>query len=205
MRKLLPALALTLAATLPLTAVARTRTVEHQKIVGETATASWEYTQGNIATFVNVVVTNNNVKDQNGKSQDAFVSLAISRSEIDTGNVLITGVAYATDFTFDIDKGLGAGTLTVRNAIFQDDNSFTFFNVDMDLTWSATADLTTQHSHDHFRSPGMRVNSQFKGEFRDAAATGSVFGKNIQFTPGPSTTAQLQHNAFGSVTITTGN
>jgi hypothetical protein len=204
MRTTAAAFALMLAVALPLAAEARTRTVEHVKIVGETATASWEYTQGNLATFVNVVVTNNNVTDQNGKTQDAFLSLAISQSEVDTGNVLITGVAYTSDFTFNIDKDLNVATLHVRDAIFQDDNSFTFFNVNIDLAWSATAEATSQHSHDHFRSPGMRVSSQFKGEFRDATATGSIFGKDIQFTPVPSTTGQLQHNKFGSVTITTG-
>ena len=204
MRTSVIAFALTLAATAPLTAQARTRTVEHVKIVGDTATASWDFTQGNILTFVNVVATMNNVTDQNVKSKDAFVSLAISQSEVDTGNVLITGVAFTSDFDFHIDKDLKMATLHVKDAIFQDDNSFTFFNVNIDLNWNATAEATTQASHDHFREPGLKMHSQFKGEFRDAQASGSIFGKNIQFTPVPSDSGQLQHNKFGSVTITTG-
>ena len=100
MRTSLAALALTLAVATPLTAAAKQKTVDHVKIVGDTAVASWDYTQGNVLTFVNVVATLNNVKDENGKSKDAFVSLAISQSALDTGNVLITGVAYATEFDF---------------------------------------------------------------------------------------------------------
>jgi hypothetical protein len=206
MRTSAVALALTLAATAVAarSAEATSRKVEHVKIVGETAVASWDYAQGNIVTFVNVLVTNNNVKDQNGKSKDAFVSIAIAQADVQTGNVLIAGVGYTEDFDFHIDKDLKMATLHVKDAVFQDDNSFTFFNVDIDLNWSATAESTSQHSHDHFRAPGLKMNSQFKGEFRDATAVGSVFGKNIQFTPMPSTSGQLQFNKFGSVTITTG-
>ena len=204
MRTPLVALALTLAVGVPLSAEAKQKTVEHVKITGDTAVASWDYTQGNVLTFVNVVATLNNVKDANGKSKDAFVSLAISQSDLDTGNVLITGVAYATEFDFHVDHDLKMAFLHVDDAIFQDDNSFTFFNVDIDLNWNATADATTQHSHDQIREPGLKINSQFKGEFRDAQAVGSIFGKDIQFTPMPSTSGQLQHNKFGSVTITTG-
>jgi hypothetical protein len=204
MRTPLAALALTLAVATPLAAQAGQKTVEHVKIVGDTAVATWDYTQGNVLTFVSLVATLNNVKDENGKSKDAFVSLAISQSEVDTGNVLITGAAYSSDFDFHVDNDLKMATLHVNDAIFQDDNSFTFFNVDIDINWNATAEATTQHSHEHIREPGLKINSQFKGEFRDAEATGSIFGKDIQFTPMTSTASQLQHNKFGSVTITTG-
>jgi len=204
MRTPVAALALTLAVALPLSASATTKTTEHVKIVGDTAIASWDYTQGNILTFVNVVVTMNDVNADHQKTEDAFVSLAISQSEIDTGNVLITGVAFTSDFDFHVDHDLNTATLHVSDAIFQDDNTFTFFNVNMDVAWSATAEATTQHSHDHVVEPGLKINSHFKGEFRDATATGSIFGKDIQFTPVPSTGGQLQHNKFGSVAITTG-
>ena len=204
MRTPITALALTLAVAVPLTAQAKQKTVEHVKIVGDTAVASWDYTEGNTLTFVNLVATLNNVKDENGKTQDAFVSLAISQSDLVTGNVLITGVAYSSEFDFHVDNDLKMAFLHVNDAIFQDDNSFTFFNVDIDLNWNATAEATSQHSHEQFREPGLKINSQFKGEFRDAQASGSIFGKDIQFAPMPSTSGQLQQNKFGSVTITTG-
>jgi hypothetical protein len=204
MRTPFTALALALVVAAPLSAEAAQKTREHVKIVGDTVIASWNYTQGNVLTFVNVVATLNNVKDANGKSEDAFVSLAISQSELDTGNVLITGVAFTSDFDLHVDNDLKMASLHVNDAIFQDDNSFTFFNVDIDLNWNATAESTSQHSHEHIREPGLKINSQFKGEFRDAEATGSIFGKDIQFTPMPSMNGQLQHNRFGSVTISTG-
>jgi hypothetical protein len=204
MRTSAAALALTLATIVPTVAMAKqpARTVEHLKIVGDSTNASWSYTQGNIITFVNVVVTNDNVKDDTGKSKDAIVSLAISQAEVDTGNVLIAGVAYTNDFHLWVDKDLGSATLTVTDAIFQDDNSFTFFNVNMNLTWTATAAMTTQKTKDTFVAPGLRMKTRFEGDFRDAVASGSIFGKGIQFIPMPSSMGQLQHNNFGSLTIT---
>jgi hypothetical protein len=95
-------------------------------------------------------------------------------------------------------------TLHVQDLIFEDDNNFTFFNVNIDLNWTAAGPVTTAVSHDHVRSPGMIELSMFKGQFRDAQASGSVFGKDIQFTPMPSTSAQVQQNKFGTLTITTG-
>jgi hypothetical protein len=207
------AFALTLAAlAVPAGAEAATRLTEHTKITGESAVATWDYIQGTTGTFVSVVVTNNNYSDLNGKGEDAFLSLAISQYDTNTGNVSITGVAYTSTFDLTVAHDLGSATLHVHDAIFQDDNTFTFFNVDLDLTWTATADAVTQTSRFHERLPGMVLNANFKGEFRDAVCNGSVYGKdvhntpgnNIQFTPVPSSSAQLQHNQFGSVSITTG-
>jgi hypothetical protein len=183
-----------------------TKTRELLRIVGNSAVASWDYTDGNIGTFVNVVVTENDETGTAGPGETAVVSLAISRYEIDSGNVLMTGAAYvegSSNFAFHVDHQLNTATLDVSNAIFQDDNSFTFFNVDMHLTWTGTGDVTTMQSNSNEKSPGLRVKSKFKGDFRDAVASGSIFGKGIQFTPMPSATAQLQFNRFGELTITT--
>jgi hypothetical protein len=198
------AIALTLAVATPLTAQAGTRTLEFSKISGDSATAEWDYTEGDVVTYVNVVVTKNNVADNNGKTKDAFVALAISQSYVSTGNVIITGSAFTSSFDFSVDRDLRMATLHVKDLIFQDDNSFTFFNVNIDLNWSASGPTTTSVSHDHVRSPGMVMLSMFKGDFRDAQASGSIFGKDIQFTPMPSMQGQLQHNKFGTLTITTG-
>jgi hypothetical protein len=183
-----------------------TKTRERLRIVGNTVTADWSITEGNIGTYVNVVATENDETGTAGPSDTAFVSLSISRYEIDTGNVLITGVAAidgGANFSFHIDHDLSTAALDFTNAIFQDDNSFTFFNVDAHLTWTATADLVTMETKSKDKEPGMRVISHFKGDFRDGFASGSVFGKDIQFTPAPSSNAQLQFNRFGSQTVTT--
>ena len=200
------AIALVLAALIPAAAQAGIKTHKRTKIVGYTTVATWEYVDGDIATFVNVIVTDNNYSENGVRSDDAFVSLAINRAELSTGNVLMTGVAYVegpSNFDFSIDKQLGTATLRVRDAIFQDDNSFTFFNVDMDLTWSATGDAYVSKVNDKYREPGFRYHSHFQGTFRDGIATGSIFGKNIQFTPAPSSSGQLQFNKFGNMEVTT--
>jgi hypothetical protein len=200
------ALLATLTFAAPLAAHAGSKTREQTKIVGYSANASWDYVAGNIGTFVNVIVTQNDLSGTTGPAQDAFVSLAISQYEVDTSNVLITGVAYvqgAENFQFTVDKDLGTATLRAHDAIFQDDNSFTFFNVDIDLTWTTSGEPTTANSQYREKIPGMKLNTHFTGLFRDGVASGTIVGKNILFTPVPSNSAQLQFNRFGSNSITT--
>jgi hypothetical protein len=207
MKKFVLAAALALTTLAPFAADAKeTKTHQLLKIVGDSAYANWDWTNGNIETYVSVVVTYNNESGSAGPAQDAFVALAINRWDNDTGNVLITGVAYAIGpetFTFAVDKDLGSATVHVRDAIFQDDNSFTFFNVNMDLSWTATADATTSKSHLNFKGVGFRDITHFDGVFRDGVATGTISGKDQQFTPVPSQMGQLQHNKFGEITVTT--
>jgi hypothetical protein len=198
--------AIAVASLIPVAAEAGSKTHTRTKIVGYSTSASWEYVDGDVGTFVNVIVTDNDVSGTGGRSEDAFVSLAISRYQISTGNVLLTGVAYVdgpSNFDFSIDKQLGTATLRVRDAIFQDDNSFTFFNVDMDLTWTATGEAYVSKSNDSYKEPGFRFRSHFEGTFRDAVASGSIVGKNTQFTPVVSTSGQLQFNRFGNMEVTT--
>jgi hypothetical protein len=206
MRKSALALALTLSTVAPLAAHAGTKTREHTKIVGNSAYAQWEWVNGTVDTYVSVNVSDNNDSGTAGRSPDGFVALNINQYDTVTNNVLMTGAAYVfspEDFDFTIDKDLGTATLHVRNAIFQDDNSFTFFNVDLDLTWTATEDATTAKSHFNYKAPGIHEISHFQGVFRDGVATGSVFGKNQQFVSGTSQAAQLQQNKFGDMTVTT--
>jgi hypothetical protein len=183
-----------------------TKTRERLRIVGNTAVADWTFNDGNIGTFVSVVVSENDESGTAGPGETAFVSLSISRYDIESGNVLITGRAEvdgSQNFGFHIDHNLNTATLDVHDAIFQDDNSFTFFNVDMHLVWTASGDPVTMEEKSNDKSPGLRVKSRFKGIFRDAVASGSIFGKNIQFTPVPSSNGQLQFNKFGELTVTT--
>lgn len=200
------AIAVALSCLMPVAAQAGSKTHTRTKIVGYSSYATWDYVEGDVLTFVSVVVTDNNVSDSGGRSQDAFVSLSISQSSISSGNVLIAGTALVegpSNFDFSIDRQLGTATLRVRDAIFQDDSTFTFFNVDMDLTWTATGEAYTSKSNDKFKSPGYRYKSHFQGVFRDGVAAGSIFGKNIQFTPVPSSTAQVQFNRFGGIEVIT--
>src|SRR5689334_6427219 len=97
------ALAVTLAVAAPLTAQAKGRTVEFTKISGDTAVATWEYAEGDVATYVSVVASKSNGRENGQKTTDAFLVLAISRSEISTGNILLTGTGYTANFDFSVD------------------------------------------------------------------------------------------------------
>jgi hypothetical protein len=200
MRKaVLAALSLGLAAAVPLRADAH---VNREKTVvsGNTAVATWNYQVGDIATFMSVVVTENNIVTNGSHSADRFATVSILQSDVVTGNVLIAGVADLSDFQFSVDDHLATAHLQA-SGLFEDDSTLTFFPMDIDLTWTATADPVRQHSHDQFREPGFMVKTTFKGIFRDASVTGTVFGKNTEFVAAPSESAQIQQNESGTLTI----
>jgi hypothetical protein len=173
---------------------------EKTKVAGNTVTATWNYQVGDIATFVSVVATQNDVVTNGTPTEDKFATVSILRSNVATGDVLIAGVADLSDFTFTVDGQLGSAHL-LADGLFEDDSTLTFFPVHIDLTWTATADAIRQHSHDVFREPGFIMITRFKGLFRDATVTGTVFGNSTEFIAGAPESAQIQRNDSGSVTI----
>src|SRR4051812_39664817 len=107
MRQSALAAALTLVLLAPFTAQAGTKTHERLRIVGNSAYADWDSVNGDIETYVSVVVTDNNESGTAGRSEFAFVALAINQWDNSTQNVRIAGVAYVDgpeNFDFSIDK-----------------------------------------------------------------------------------------------------
>jgi hypothetical protein len=193
------AFVLAAALALPLPARAESRTVTHNKIVGNSAFAQWEYTQGDVATGVFLIVTNNNVTGST-PSEDKFLTIAIDSANIVTGNPIVSGVLPTSNFTLTVDHDLGTATLTA-SGVFEDLFTLTSFPMNVNLTFTATSELTKQHSHFKTRDAGFMFHSHFKGDFRDATATGSIFGNNTEFVNGPASVGQIQANQFGELTI----
>jgi hypothetical protein len=170
-------------------------TVDHQKISGNTVTATWNYQDGDIATFVMIVATQD--------TADRFATVSILQSNVVTGNVLIAGVADLADFQLSVASDLGTAHFQAQGT-FEDDSTFTFFPISIDLTWTATSGPDRQRSTFHFNEHGFVSNTVFRGTFRDASASGSIVMNSAQFVPGATTDAQLQANDFGSVTVQIG-
>jgi hypothetical protein len=203
MRRAAALLPIALMLAVPLAAQAGTKIREKTKFIGESVSASWSYTNGDIFTFVSVVASNNNTVINGEKSEDAFATVSIVRVDLSTDTVLISGSAETNNFTFHLDNNLSQATLSIPNVVFQNDATFTFFDLAVNLTWTGTGDITSLHTKEKEVHPGFKLKSQFKSDGREGVATGSVFGNDIQFTPVPSETASLMHAKSGTMTIET--
>jgi hypothetical protein len=165
---------------------------ERARVSGNSAVAIWSYQEGDVATFLNVVV------DGDGASR--FATVTLLRSNVATGNVLVAGVADLSDFELTVDPRLGRAHLRAEG-LFEDDTTLTFFPLTVDLSWTATADTIRQDSRDTFREPGFAVRTRATGLARTATAAGTVYGDDTEFVLGPPDSAQIQHNDAGSVSI----
>jgi hypothetical protein len=197
---LIPVVALTLAASVEARAAVVTR--EKLKIVGETAFAVWNYTQGSIATHVEVIVSNNNIMMNGEKSSDAFVSVAINQFDTDTNQVLLDAEGQATSFDFNLHHDLNSATLNVPSLeMINFGGDQPGFTVSVSLSWQGTGELVEQTIKEKTKVPGMRTLHRFKGDMRDGTAGGSIVGNATQYTPVTSESAFLQLNKDGSMTI----
>jgi hypothetical protein len=174
---------------------------QRTRIDGNTAVATWNYQNGDIATFVSVVVTDQDVVDNGSSSGDRFATVSILQSNVVTGNVLVAGVADLSDFTFDVDHNLKRARLRATG-LFEDDSTLTFLPFSVDLQWTATGGPERQSSHDLFKEPGFIVKTRFHGVSRDAAVTGSIVAGTTEYVGAAPESAEIQRNDSGTVTIT---
>ena len=66
------------------------------------------------------------------------------------------------------------------------------FDVDVDVAWTSTSDITRDHANTNDRYPGgCHVLNRWKGSGRDAIASGVVSDGVTNFTPGPSNSGEI--------------
>jgi hypothetical protein len=169
---------------------------ERARVSGNSAVATWSYQVGDVATFLSVVVSD----DDLDASRDRFATVTVLRSNVVTGNVLLAGVADLSDFDFTVDPALGRAHLRAEG-LFEDDTTLTFFPVTLELSWTATAAVVRQDSHDSFREPNFAIRTRAAGLARAAAAEGTVYGDDTEFVMGPAESAQIQRNDAASLSI----
>jgi hypothetical protein len=133
-------------------------------------------------------------------TEEPLTVVSIERSTLSTFEVLLSGAGQTTDFVFTVDKDLKNANLQA-SLRFDDDNSQTSFPLTVNMNWVGTRPLN-DHSHSNTRDfDGLRIIENFKGRHRQAIATGSVEGLGIEFTPVASSTAEIQINRSGTLTI----
>lgn len=65
------------------------------------------------------------------------------------------------------------------------------------ISWTGTGELIKDSGNAHFHTPGFGYNSSWRGSWRDAAATGSVFGTDM----GPANSAAIYSNRSSDIII----
>jgi hypothetical protein len=185
-------------------APAEARTVvELTKVTGTGLIAEWFITdtENDTSTFLNIITTlNATVQPPQGAAiVEPLLVVSINQS-LGDGTVLIEGFADTTNFVLTVDKDLKNANLQA-SLEFQDVANGVNFPLTVNMNWVGTRPFN-DHSHLNIRDfDGLRIIENFKGRHRQAIATGSVEGLGIEFTPVPSSTAEIQTNRSGTVTI----
>lgn len=102
------------------------------------------------------------------------------------------------DQEFLVGQNLESATLRTKLSCF-DYVSSSSFNVNVDLAWTGTGDLSRNNSHFHNSFPGCTFNSQSNGTFRPAEASGTVLSDSMNFTPDTALYADISSSKYGDV------
>lgn len=67
------------------------------------------------------------------------------------------------------------------------------FDVQVDLKWTGTGQINQYHQHQNYSPfPGCHINQQIWGQYRSARVSGTVSDGTTNFTPQPTTSADMQ-------------
>jgi hypothetical protein len=129
----------------------------------------------------------------------------VTISKVDTCNSytpLLDAGGFATlaDSDFEVGKTLDWATLNTTVEAY-DFVSNTYFNVFVDLTWTATSDPVRSTIILHDKSPGLIFSQKMTGRSRVAETTGSVSDETTNFTPNPAPDGYISNVQTGNVTI----
>jgi hypothetical protein len=154
------------------------------KFKGNTADAFFSSFDGCVLTEVSIFASEGVFKSGPGRGGlSSGTSLFISQFDFcaDTQVLAAEGFAELSPSDFEVANRLSMATLDATVNVF-DFVSGLSFDVDVDLTWTATG-LSRQNVNNHFTSPGCKVHSRFRGTSREATVSGSISDGNANFTP----------------------
>lgn len=151
------------------------------------AIAEFQYTDGAITTFVSVTVSDSTfLQPQETLGPQPIPTLAVQIFRVDADGIPIVSAGIGTDqYEFAVAGDLSTAHVTANLQLFDDINAV-FHDAVLDLSWAATGDLVTFHDGSHFVDPSLFVSvSNFRGQSREAVATGTLIYKGENFTPVP--------------------
>jgi hypothetical protein len=87
---------------------------------------------------------------------------------------------------------LGSTTLRTNVQVTDFQRNLTL-SIRVDVTWTGVGEINEVHDHQNFSpSPGCHVNYQHWGKYRSASVSGTVSDGTTNFTPEPTTSADMQ-------------
>jgi hypothetical protein len=175
-------------------------------VKGDTAIAVFEGTSPTDAClrfFVSVTASDVMEKVSPGpRTSNVGTVLVVAAQDTCEGVTLLSGAGETAQQSLRIAGDLSTATLSTTVTVF-DTVSLNSYHFAVDLTWTAVGPVETHHDKEMFRDPslGLLINSQIRGAHVEAQATGTVVGLDQNFTPQPSSRAELQTQNSGIVVI----
>ena len=174
--------------------------VERVELRERGAFAEWQYVDdAGTQTFVNVIVSESAREPGTGNAPAPALAVSVFSVDAD-GFVVFSGTGVTETFDFTSSNGLN-GAHAAGTVIVADEGQGTSESFNVDVTWEPAGGTTSTTGHTHFHEDGFFEHFQFSGLQRPANATGTVFGKNVEWAPIPSTAALLLRNTAGSLLI----
>lgn len=195
-------LVLLLLLALPAPAQATGAVVERIKLSEEGVFADWAYTdEQGTTTLVNVIAAQFSQRPNNLGAPTRFLSVSILRFDRD-GNPLILASGQAEQFDLTVDANLSSarviGNVLVEDVIAGSQDVPTV----IDLTFTATSPMVRVNDFSKFKEVGFIQIAHFRGDSREAQASGNVMAFNENFALGLSSSASIHDTTDGSITIT---
>jgi hypothetical protein len=130
------------------------------------------------------------------------IGLSITQFNLCTGVSLVNAGGGSSEVTVTVARDLSTAHAT-GTLLVDDGTSGTSFPIIVDLTWTATGDPAHENVNPTVVIPGGTVQHvSFNGTFREASASGTVSDGTTNYTPGPSSTAQIETDRNTQVTVT---
>jgi hypothetical protein len=182
-------------------------TAMHFKVKGDTAVAGFEAVdpQDRCIEYTVFVVASDLMEKESPTGQPSSTArtlLIVEQEDLCAEVLLLSGEGETPEHTFQVASNLRAATLTATVTVF-DSISVQLVNFEVNLTWTAVGEPVNKHDTEivHDTELGLHLVAQFRGRHAPAVATGTVLGLGLNFTPEPSTFAEIQTRNDGSILI----
>jgi hypothetical protein len=173
-------------------------------IRGSSAFSDFETNDACFSTFVSISATEEVAIVPSGPSSSGGI-IQVSITKTDTCNFytpVLQAAGYSTlpGSDFEVGKNLAWATLNTTINVY-DFISDSYFDVSVDLTWTATGDSSRSTIITRDKSPVLIFRQSIDGTSRIAEVVGSVSDGTTNFTPNPAPNAYISNVKTGSLSI----
>jgi hypothetical protein len=158
---------------------------------------------GCVSTVVDLLASDGSTKSGSGRPEATTTLIIVSQADLCTQTELIaaSGRAVLAPGQLQIDNQLTAASLTATIEVF-DFVSGASFPLNINVNWTGVGETESTKSRVHQTFPGFKVLKRLDRTFRHATASGTVSDGTTNFTPEPTTEAELASLRQGDLDIT---